>query len=126
MSDSLSNWLALRETADTDARSQRLTNDVVVAIGRHDPLSLLDLGTGTGSNIRYLAERLPAPQRWLAVDRDAALLAALPERITSWAAASGYDAWTDDRRCDVRGAHLRFEIETYQGDLGTLDDPRIF
>ena len=33
MADSLSNWLALREPADTDARSQRLTNETVAAIG---------------------------------------------------------------------------------------------
>ena len=60
------------------------------------------------------------------MDRSAVLLAALPERITSWAAASGYEAWTDDRRCVVRGAHFECDIETQQGDLGTLDDHRIF
>ena len=35
----------------------------------------------TGSNLRYLASRLPAPQRWLLVDRDAALLAAARARM---------------------------------------------
>jgi SAM-dependent methyltransferase len=123
---SLAHWLRLREPADVAARSGALTRAIADAIVPGAPLSLLDLGTGTGSNIRYLAERLPAPQRWLAVDRSAALLAALPERITSWAAASGYDAWTDNVRCGVLGADVRCEVETYQGDLGTLDDLRIF
>ena len=123
---SLADWLRLREPADVAARSNALTRAIADAILPGAPLSLLDLGTGTGSNIRYLAERLPAPQRWLAVDQSAALLAALPERITSWATASGHDTWTDNAHCAVRGAHLRCEIETYQGDLGTLDDSRIF
>jgi 16S rRNA C1402 N4-methylase RsmH len=51
------------------------------------PVCVLDLATGTGSNIRYLMDRLPRRQRWLAVDRDAALLADLRERMSSWGAA---------------------------------------
>ena len=35
---------------------------------------MLDLGSGTGSNLRYLARRLPGEQEWTLVDRDAALL----------------------------------------------------
>ena len=122
----LAHWLRLREPADIAARSDALTRAVADGMVPGEPLSLLDLGTGTGSNIRYLAERLPGPQRWLAVDRSAALLATLPERITSWATTSGYEAWTDEGRCGVRGADVRCEIETHQGDLGTLDDPRLF
>ena len=35
----------------------------------------MDLGSGTGSNLRYLAPRLPGPQQWTLVDHDADLLA---------------------------------------------------
>ena len=83
MADSLSNWLALREPADVAARSALLTREVVDAIGRRHPLSVLDLGAGTGSNVRYLADRLPAPQRWLLVDRDPTLLADMRTRTSS-------------------------------------------
>ena len=72
-------WLALREPADTKARSLRLVERVGDAIrdviGDRDVLSALDLATGTGSNVRYLAPRLPAPQHWLLVDDDPRLLA---------------------------------------------------
>jgi hypothetical protein len=67
-------WLALREPADHAARSHRLTHLVADAIGG-SPLRIVDLGSGTGSNVRYLAPRLPRPQHWLLVDRDAELLA---------------------------------------------------
>jgi hypothetical protein len=43
-------------------------------------LRVLDLGAGTGANMRYLAPRLPEPQRWLLVDYDAALLASVATR----------------------------------------------
>jgi hypothetical protein len=52
-------------------------------LAHHQPLRILDLATGTGSNLRYLASRLPAPQEWLVVDRDAALLAEVPGGMTA-------------------------------------------
>jgi hypothetical protein len=37
-------------------------------------LQVVDLGTGTGSNIRYMAPRLGGEQRWVAVDNDPTLI----------------------------------------------------
>ncbi|HMD34892.1 MAG TPA: hypothetical protein VKH42_07985 [Vicinamibacterales bacterium] len=74
MSESLSSWLALRERVDHASRSLALTRAVVAALPDERPLRIVDLGSGTGSNVRYLAPLLPSPQRWLAVDRDAGLL----------------------------------------------------
>ena len=74
MSESLSDWLALREAADWAARSEALVRRVADAIGTAGTLRGLDLCTGTGSNLRYLLDRLPGRQQWLVVDRDAALL----------------------------------------------------
>ncbi len=73
--DSLSAWLALREPADTAARSAALTQAIIAALPPDRPLQILDIGSGTGSNVRYLSSRLPAPQHWLLVDRDPDLLA---------------------------------------------------
>ena len=74
MTDSLADWLTLRAAADTAARSQRLVDALVAALPSRRPLRLVDLGTGTGSNVRYLAPRLPSPQEWRVVDRDPGLL----------------------------------------------------
>jgi glycosyltransferase involved in cell wall biosynthesis len=73
-------WLALREPADRAARSTRLTRKVADTLVQGAELRVLDLGAGTGANLRYLAHRLPEPQSWLLVDRDAALLAAVATR----------------------------------------------
>lgn len=64
-------WLALREPADAAARSVELLDRLTP----RPPLVIHDLGSGTGSMVRWLAPRLPGPQHWVLHDRDAALLA---------------------------------------------------
>lgn len=79
MSTFSAEWLALREPADAAARAQAL-----LAPLRHTTAGtrrIVDLATGTGANIRYLAPRLDGTQSWLAIDRDPRLLAAV-ERDT--------------------------------------------
>lgn len=84
-------WLALREPADSDARSARLTRLVGEALGGRDVLRALDLATGTGSNARYLRDRLPGPQEWLLVDHDPALLAEASARMSGRAVVRRVD-----------------------------------
>ena len=128
MDKSLDRWLLLREPADAMARSERLTGAVidVLAARRPDTLWALDLATGTGSNVRYLADRVRDRQSWLVVDRDQALLALVPSRTSTWAASRHYDARANERRCVIQGAGLDCRIETRRMDLGTLDTPDIF
>ena len=67
-------WLALREPADAAARDTELVALLRAAL-RPGPLEVRDLGSGTGSMGRWLAPRLPGPQRWRMHDRDEVLLA---------------------------------------------------
>jgi SAM-dependent methyltransferase len=60
-----------------------MTRALADALPGARPLRILDLGTGTGSNIRYLSPRLPDPQAWCALDRDPELLARLPAGVTT-------------------------------------------
>lgn len=66
-------WLALREPADATARSTELVDELVSFLPEGE-LVIHDLGSGTGSMTRWLASRLPGPQRWVLHDRDAELL----------------------------------------------------
>jgi len=126
MTESLSDWLALREPADVAARSATLTRATADALSRHNRLNVLDLGSGTGSNLRYLASRLSAPQRWLLVDRDPALLAEAPARTSSWGAANGYDVTTESDQFAIRRRRVDCRVATRRMDLGPLADPQIF
>lgn len=69
-------WLALREGADAAARAEALVEPLRRHLaGRPGPLVIRDLGCGTGSMGRWLAGRLPGPQRWVMQDRDPDLVA---------------------------------------------------
>ncbi len=68
-------WLALREPVDHRSRAggliPLLNSWWAVREGSH----IVDLGSGTGSNLRYLAPLLRGEQNWSLVDHDAGLLA---------------------------------------------------
>ncbi len=63
-------WLALREPADRRARAGTLPGRLRAAWRRQGWSQVVDLGSGTGANLRYLAPRLPPGQRWTLVDHD--------------------------------------------------------
>ncbi|RJS92757.1 class I SAM-dependent methyltransferase [Salinisphaera sp. Q1T1-3] len=69
-------WLSLREPLDHASRAHGLARASATDLarrGRRAP-HVVDLGTGTGSNPRYLARFLPPDTRWHLVDNDAAHL----------------------------------------------------
>jgi SAM-dependent methyltransferase len=65
-------WLALREGADAKARSLALLDQM--RLPGTGVLHVIDLGAGTGSNLRFLAPRFAREQMWQLVDADEALL----------------------------------------------------
>ena len=67
-----SEWLALREPADHLARDRALLQKACLAAGSAPVV--LDLGCGTGSNVRALAPWLPQGTKWHLVDNDPGLL----------------------------------------------------
>ncbi|RFF27503.1 MULTISPECIES: class I SAM-dependent methyltransferase [unclassified Wenzhouxiangella] len=95
-------WLALREPADHAARSAPLADRLSEWLKSADRLRIIDLGAGTGSNLRWLAPRLDAQQDWLLIDHDAALLARAREGFA--AGSSGKPAIRAQTRClDLAG-----------------------
>lgn len=81
-------WLALREPADRAARDPGLVAALARALERGasaGPVRAVDLGCGTGSNLRALAPHLGPAQEWVLVDHDPALLAAARTRLAAWA-----------------------------------------
>lgn len=118
MAEPLARWLRLREPADHAARSDTLTRLVWKALQPSASVHVLDLGTGTGSNVRYLADRLPVRQCWLAVDRDRALLDELPSRTAEWAEGCDCEVRRKAGGCSIRRGRLESRVETRQVDLG--------
>lgn len=116
-------WLALRAAADSESRARALERLLAEHLRgrRRARLEIVDLGAGTGSNLRYLAPRL-APlaggrQRWTLVDADPELLADAPERLRSWADGQGLAVDRTDAGLRLQGAELDLEVATRQADL---------
>lgn len=80
-----SDWLELRRAADERARSADYA--LVDALSEHFPNSttgrpvhIIDLGSGTGANLEWLAPRLRFNQKWTLLDHDPELLGLVPIR----------------------------------------------
>jgi hypothetical protein len=78
-------WLDLREPTDHRSRSEELGQLLARALGQRGQVEVLDLGCGTGSNLRATAPLLGEEQRWTLVDHDVGLLQAALSRLTQWA-----------------------------------------
>ncbi len=85
MSTFAAEWLALREGADTRARNRELAQGLSAWFQLRDHISVVDLGSGTGANLRAVAALLPQRQSWLLVDKDADLFAVAKIELRKWA-----------------------------------------
>ena len=79
-------WLALREPVDHASRAHGLSQLAGRALAARSAPKVVDLGTGSGSNLRYLSAYLPTETRWRLIDHDADLLA----RVAAHAGHAGH------------------------------------
>ncbi len=117
-------WLHLREPLDEAARAVGLA----WAFGRVLPSHpmIIDLGAGTGSNVRQLAMKLGRQaQDWTLIEKDRKLLAKAPGEIGRWADRNGWEHKEQRRAymitCDdmaVRVEMRSFDLAQDPADLG--------
>jgi hypothetical protein len=86
-------WLALREPYDAAARDLGLARALASwAVRDEPPLGIVDLGSGTGANLRWLAPHLGAAQIWRLVEHDRALIALGESRLSAGPPATYVEA----------------------------------
>jgi SAM-dependent methyltransferase len=68
-------WLALRAAADARARDKGLAARLGAYFAGRGEVRVLDLGAGTGANLRATAPLIEAAQHWVLADNDPVLLA---------------------------------------------------
>jgi len=123
MSGFNADWLTLREPADTAARPESLIEWLAPSLPRDRSVHVLDLATGTGSNLRYLAPRLGGLQQWVLADHDPALLAAMPGRLSAWAARNRVGVESTGNSLALQGEGFSCLVERRQVDLArNLDE----
>ena len=79
-------WLRLREPLDSASRDGSLVEWLPHVTGTRQ---VVDLGAGTGANLRFLAPLLGGAQEWLLVDDDAGVLEAADPAFSDWASNTG-------------------------------------
>lgn len=113
MSGFSADWLALREPVDHRSRDPGLVASLARALAGRDRLRIVDLGAGTGSNLRALAPHLAAEQSWRLVDHDPALAAAARSRLKAWAQAME----VSDESLTLAHGGRRIEVTFMEADL---------
>jgi Methyltransferase domain len=117
-------WLALREPADHRARDAGLLGRLRTLFAGKDAITVVDLGCGTGSNLRACAAHLPPRQSWTLIDHDPGLLRAAGNRLSGWAevgeaSAEGLRLARDGKDIEIRF----FEADLAKGADRVLDRP---
>lgn len=84
-------WLALREPADHRARAAALEAQLAARLVHVPEQRIVDLGAGSGSNLRALAPQLGPRQHWVLVDHDDTLAEAARTAFRGFA-----DGWRED------------------------------
>ena len=78
------NWLQLRESVDHRSRSHALASALLDCLDSKQRINILDLGSGTGSNLRYLSKYLgDLNQHWTLLDQDESLLENIKKTSTN-------------------------------------------
>jgi SAM-dependent methyltransferase len=106
-------WLDLRESVDHRSRNRKLEWALAKHFDGWRPITVVDLGCGTGSNLRATVPLLGPEQNWVLVDNDSALLEAAAERLTAWADGADRQA---DRLALFKGAK-RINVEFRRADI---------
>jgi SAM-dependent methyltransferase len=117
MGEFSADWLRLRTPADIRARAADLPRVLRAHLPKHASLKVLDLGCGTGSNLRALAPSLGGSQEWLCLDADQNLLDLVEAEIGTWAVQAGYVWDSRDRSLTGVDGDLKCAIETCRFNL---------
>ena len=90
--DDPTQWLAHRFACDAEARHPEIEHKFLSFFEQHQtPLKLVDVGSGTGANVRYYFDRIPHQQEWILVEQDARLRDDCRQSLAHFAEQRGYD-----------------------------------
>ena len=64
------NWLDRRYHYDNAARDKNVEKACLNHLKNKSSVTILDIGSGTGSNCLYFLEKMPAVQNWIFVEHD--------------------------------------------------------
>jgi glycosyltransferase involved in cell wall biosynthesis/SAM-dependent methyltransferase len=119
-------WLDLREAADHAAFAEAPLAELMRIFGGRETISIVDLGAGSGSTLRFLAPRLGPRQRWLLIDDDERVLAHARKRLGEWAERIAEDGdvlvlFKNGTRIETRFARRNLAADPLPSDANGCD-----
>jgi hypothetical protein len=117
-------WLRLREAVDHRSRSLVLARRLKAHFSNDNAVTVYDLGSGLGSNLRGTYKWLPKRQHWVLVDYDAVLLAAAREEISDWADKATNVQGVLDAEKDGRLIKIEFKCRDLVADPAPWEGER--
>ncbi len=106
-------WLALREPVDHRSINVELRAQVAAHLSSVPHVRVMDMGCGSGSNLRALADHLGHSQHWTLVDWDENLLSHAREAISAW----GENARDDNGVLHVTRGDKQIAVSFQRADL---------
>ena len=119
-------WLALREPADHAAVNPDVRAALTARFAQRQSITVVDLGSGAGSNLRGTCAALPKQQHWTLVDYDPKLLAAAKVILAQWADTAASEGNTllltkADKHLTVQFREADLSTGDYTGVLAKAD-----
>lgn len=83
-------WLAERYPFDVEARNKTIEQTAIDYLKTDQPVVIVDIGAGTGSNCLYFLDKLKQDQSWIFIEKDPKLAPALIHRLEEYATFHKY------------------------------------
>jgi len=115
------NWLQERYPFDAEARNKELEWQAVHQFAFLNHIQIVDLGCGTGSNVRYYMEQFPQNQTWYCVEEDAGLKEMFWQNISQVAREENYELEKKGDMLKMTKSGHEMEIHFIEGNLMQLD-----
>ena len=89
---------------------------------RYSRVEIIDLGAGTGANLRYAAPLLTGAQDWLLVEHDPLLLAAMAQQLQAWSHSTQCHFTASGAQFALRGERFECQVRSVALDLAVQLD----
>ena len=90
--DDLIQWLAHRYACDAEARHPEIEHKFLAFFEQHQTaLKVVDVGSGTGANVRYYFDHIPHAQEWTLIEQNGSLRDECRRSLAAFAKEQGYD-----------------------------------
>ncbi len=115
------NWLETRYRFDSSARKNSTEKKMLDHFSSLANINIVDIGAGTGNNVRYYASFLPQNQNWLLLDSDSDLNSQSLVLLSQWAKKNHWSYQLSENELRFQVATKTVTVKTKLGSLLELN-----